>query len=89
MTTRASKCSICFQPIGIDANGWDGGHNASPVKEGQCCENCNRTKVIPERMRNFGYSEDQIKEISEYSKRKEEISVNLPEQTINFGNKEI
>ena len=34
-------------------------------------------------------SEDQIKEISEYSKRKEEISVNLPEQTINFGNKEI
>ena len=34
-------------------------------------------------------SEDQIKEISEYSKRKEEISVNLPEQKINFGNKEI
>ncbi len=34
-------------------------------------------------------SEDQIKEISEYSKRKEEISVNLPEQIINFGNKEI
>ena len=34
-------------------------------------------------------SEDQIKEISEYSNRKEEISVNLPEQTISFGNKEI
>ncbi len=57
-------CIICNDNIGVDVNGWDGGHNASPIKEGQCCENCNRTKVIPERMRNFGYSEDQIKELS-------------------------
>ena len=33
--------------------------------------------------------EDQIKEISDYSKRKEEISVNLEDQKIIFGNKEI
>ena len=46
--------------------------------------NCFKNGILP-----ISISEDQIKEISEYSKRKEEISVNLPEQTINFGNKEI
>ena len=46
--------------------------------------NCFKNGILP-----IIISEDQIKEISEYSKRKEEISVNLPEQTINFGNKEI
>ncbi len=46
--------------------------------------NCFKNGILP-----ITISEDQIKEISEYSKRKEEISVNLPQQTINFGNKEI
>ena len=46
--------------------------------------NCFKNGILP-----ITISEDQIKEISEYSKRKEEISVNLPEQTINFGKKEI
>jgi len=46
--------------------------------------NCFKNGILP-----ITISENQIKEISEYSKRKEEISVNLPEQTINFGNKEI
>ena len=46
--------------------------------------NCFKNGILP-----ITISEDQIKEISEYSKRKEEISVNLPEQTINFGNKEV
>ncbi len=46
--------------------------------------NCFKNGILP-----ITISEDQIKEISEYSKRKEEISVNLPEQIINFGNKEI
>ena len=46
--------------------------------------NCFKNGILP-----ITISEDQIKETSEYSKRKEEISVNLPEQTINFGNKEI
>ncbi len=46
--------------------------------------NCFKNGILP-----ITISEDQIKEISEYSKRKEKISVNLPEQTINFGNKEI
>ena len=34
-------------------------------------------------------SEDEIKEISDYSERKEEIFVNLIDQKIIFGNKEI
>ena len=46
--------------------------------------NCFKNGILP-----IAISEDQIKEISEYSNRKEEISVNLPEQTISFGNKEI
>jgi 3-isopropylmalate dehydratase, small subunit len=46
--------------------------------------NCFKNGILP-----ITISEDQIKEISEYSNRKEEISVNLPDQTIRFGNKEI
>jgi 3-isopropylmalate/(R)-2-methylmalate dehydratase small subunit len=46
--------------------------------------NCFKNGILP-----IAIPEDQIKEISEYSNRKEEISVNLPEQTISFGNKEI
>ena len=46
--------------------------------------NCFKNGILP-----ITISEDQIKEISEYSNRKEEISVNLLEQTISFGNKEI
>ena len=46
--------------------------------------NCFKNGILP-----ITISEDQIKEISEYSNRKEEISVNLPEQTISYGNKEI
>ena len=32
---------------------------------------------------------EQIKELSEYSKRQEEIAIDLPDQKIIFGNKEI
>ena len=46
--------------------------------------NCFKNGILP-----IAIPEDQIKEISEYSNRKEEISVNLPEQSISFGNKEI
>ena len=46
--------------------------------------NCFKNGILP-----IAIPEDQIKEISEYSNRKEEISVNLPEQKISFGNKEI
>ena len=46
--------------------------------------NCFKNGILPIKI-----SEDEIKEISEYSKRKEEISVNLLDQKILFGNNEI
>ena len=46
--------------------------------------NCFKNGILP-----ISISEEKIKEISEYAKRKEEILINLPEQKIIFGNKEI
>ena len=46
--------------------------------------NCFKNGILP-----ITLKEEEIKEISEYSSRKEEISVNLPDQKIAFGNKEI
>ena len=46
--------------------------------------NCFKNGILP-----ITLNEEQIKEISEYSNRKEEISVYLSDQKITFGNKEI
>ena len=46
--------------------------------------NCFKNGILP-----IALNEEEIKEISEYSNRKEEISVNLFNQKIIFGNKEI
>ena len=46
--------------------------------------NCFKNGILP-----ITISEDQIKEISEYSKRKEEIKVDLENQEISFGNKTV
>ena len=46
--------------------------------------NCFKNGIQPIKI-----TEEEIKEISDYSKRKEEISINLPDQKIVFGNKEI
>ena len=45
------NCVICSQPIGVDPNGWDGGHNAQPVLDGRCCEPCNAEVVMPTRLK--------------------------------------
>ena len=44
--------------------------------------NCFKNGILP-----ITITEEEIKEISDYSKRKVEISINLPEQKIVFGNK--
>ena len=45
------NCVICNDKIGVDAiSGWDGGHNAEPVAEGRCCDECNTMEVIPARL---------------------------------------
>ena len=46
--------------------------------------NCFKNGILPIKI-----SEEEIKEISEYTNRKDEISVNLSNQEIIFGNKEI
>jgi len=46
--------------------------------------NCFKNGILP-----ITITEEEIKEISDYSKRKEEISINLPDLKIVFGNKEI
>jgi hypothetical protein len=55
-TIAEHKCSICFNAIGIDTNGWDGGHNAQPINNGRCCEVCNETVVIKARLQKFADS---------------------------------
>ena len=46
--------------------------------------NCFKNGILP-----IILEEDKIKELSEYSKRKEEIAINLKEEKIVFGNTEI
>ena len=46
--------------------------------------NCFKNGILP-----ITISDEEIKEISEYANRKKEISINLPDQKIIFGNKEI
>ena len=42
------KCSVCGSTIKKDpVSGWDGGHNAYPVNDGGCCDDCNTHIVIP------------------------------------------
>ena len=49
------KCVICKQDITADPNGWDGGCNAEPIAEGQCCYVCDNNIVLPARLAQFGY----------------------------------
>lgn len=53
MTETKEKllCSICNEPITTGLSGWAYGHNAEPINDGRCCDVCNDTKVIPERVR--------------------------------------
>jgi len=44
------KCSICTSEIDVQANGFEGGHNAFPLSNGRCCTRCNDTEVIPMRI---------------------------------------
>ena len=42
------KCSICDNQIYTEH-----GHNAEPVSDGRCCDMCNQTQVLPERIRQY------------------------------------
>ena len=49
------KCVICNEKITADPYGWNGGCNAEPVKEGQCCYDCDIKVVLPARLAQYGY----------------------------------
>ena len=44
------ECVICKNEIEMQPNGWSEGHNAEPIKDGRCCDECNYTVVLPSRM---------------------------------------
>ena len=44
---EANICSICGKPY----TGY--GNNADPVNKGRCCDTCNETVVIPERIKQW------------------------------------
>tara|TARA_Y100000310_G_C20536846_1_gene741276 strand:- start:353 stop:508 length:156 start_codon:yes stop_codon:yes gene_type:complete len=45
------KCCLCDKKIELEENGWDSGHNAQPIRDGRCCDNCNYNKVMPIRLK--------------------------------------
>ena len=63
MDNLARKCCICDNVIGVDPNGWAGGHNAEPVQIGRCCKECNEQEVLPARLHHAGYSKDHATKI--------------------------
>lgn len=50
------ECGLVFLVVSlmgwffIFVDGWSGGHNAMPLADGQCCTECNNTKVIRARL---------------------------------------
>ncbi len=48
------NCSICQGEIEKqmwqDEIIWDRGHNAQPINDGRCCDNCNFTIVLKARL---------------------------------------
>lgn len=63
------KCSICGKEIEkkYTATGevyYDRGYYAEPINNGRCCNVCNNTKVIPERIKHsimINYIEKEFK----------------------------
>ena len=47
------KCCLCGKEIEVKISGWDMGNNAQPLMNGRCCDECNYTKVIPERLKGW------------------------------------
>jgi DNA-directed RNA polymerase subunit RPC12/RpoP len=50
--TVTPTCSICGKPI---ESGF--GHNAQPVNDGRCCDDCNARVVLPTRLKRLREAE--------------------------------
>jgi len=51
------KCCICGKEI-ENKGGFTQDNNAWPVKDGRCCDHCNNTVIIPERVRRMTQNRD-------------------------------
>ena len=65
MKNATEKCVICNGEIEAQKTPegvvfWTHGHNAAPVAEGQCCDDCHNTYVLPNRL---GVPNAQFKEM--------------------------
>lgn len=49
MKTKLLKCCICKKDIKPKGT-WTQGNNAMPIKKGRCCDECNDTVVLKERL---------------------------------------
>ena len=63
--SKIKVCCICTESIkpkylGKDKKGiahyWYNGNNAQPVADGSCCDSCNSTVVIPQRITDISMS---------------------------------
>ena len=56
------ECVICKQEITADPNGWEGGCNAQPVEDGQCCYECDMNVVLPARLAQYNVQLEELRE---------------------------
>jgi len=57
------KCVICKQEITADPFGWEGGCNAQPVEDGQCCHPCDINIVLPARLAQYGIDGEGVENV--------------------------
>jgi|TARA_B100000959_G_C14931917_1_gene604056 hypothetical protein len=65
---KKMNCSICKQVIEVESNGWDLGNSAEPINDGRCCNDCNSTWVIPERIKEMAFAREVQKDLAAQSK---------------------
>ena len=60
LTVRFTRnvCVLCHETIGVDPNGWAGGHNAEPVAKGKCCADCSDRIVAVARLVEQGFTKE-------------------------------
>jgi hypothetical protein len=47
-------CCICMEKIVPNPiSGWSEGHNAEPIFDGRCCDDCNTNVVVPKRIQHL------------------------------------
>ena len=58
MSNVLDPCVLCGMPIKPQANGWAGGHNAQPIKEGQCCDVCHPLVITKRMLDSVGFNKE-------------------------------